>query len=149
MSDETLTVVVTKVPGTAEYTASIDGTDLEQLRASSVGAVFLKLGGLAGVGESLLSAHEAGLSKEAQMLVVVLALKEGLDSLETSLKQSPGRLEALKEVRELIRAERIPFDELRVRILGSLQGIPLVRPVPETDQIEAEINAAIKAGKEK
>jgi hypothetical protein len=99
-----------------------------------------------GYGQTVINATDAGVSEAGCILLTAMALKTSLALVEEQAKAlgSVAHLIALREVKALSDADRIPLVETRTAVLAALSGVALVRPLPEADRIAAELDAAAR-----
>lgn len=78
-------------------------------------------------------------------LIMLNTLRVAADNLDEHLKKDPvKRLMAMRELKELHRADRIPYAELARAVMASFSSAPLVTPLSEADRLEAELLADVR-----
>ncbi len=141
---EQSTIVIRKLRN-GIYRVTSDGTAIDGAEAPSAGLALLRLAMFVGLGECITDAQAQGVSETASSILLTMALKAMIAELEEQAKgNATARLRALREVKMLSDADRIPLQEIRTAVLAAMSGVRLVRPLPEADRIAAELDAVAR-----
>lgn len=142
---EQSTIVLRKLrDGT--YRVTFDGVAIADAAAPSPGLALMRTATAIGYGQTVVNATDAGVSAAGCILLTAMALKATLTLFEEQAKAlgPAAHLAALREVKALSDADRIPLAETRTAVLAALSGVALIRPLPEADRIAAELDAVAR-----